>query len=63
MLRRNNLLGGADSVKLPTGYTKLQYLECGGNSYIDTGFKPNNNTKVVFRGYNDSTSSGWIFGT
>lgn len=40
-------MGGADSVKLPTGYTKLQYLDNGGNSYIDTGFKPNQDTRLV----------------
>ena len=49
-------------VSLPAGYTKIEYLESDGNSYIDTGFKPNSNTRVIFEGYNNSTSSGWIFG-
>lgn len=47
---------------LPAGYTKLDFIESDGTTYIDTGFKPNNNTRVVFEGYNNSTSSGWIFG-
>ena len=46
----------------PTGYTRLAYLESDGSDYIDTGFKPNSNTRVRFEGYNNSTSSGWIFG-
>lgn len=47
---------------LPAGYTKLDFIESDGTTYIDTGFKPNNNTRVVFEGYNNSTSPGWIFG-
>lgn len=37
-------------VSLPTGYTKIEYLEGDGNSYIDTGFKPNQDTRVVATG-------------
>ena len=29
---------------LPSGYTQLEYIESTGTQYIDTGFKPNNNT-------------------
>lgn len=47
---------------LPADYTRLDFIESDGTTYIDTGFKPNNNTRVVFEGYNNSTSSGWIFG-
>ena len=47
---------------LPADYTKLDFIESDGTTYIDTGFKPNNNTRVVFEGYNNSTSSIWIFG-
>lgn len=61
MLRRRMMLAQG-GVSLPAGYTKIEYLESDGNSYIDTGFKPNNNTRVVFEGYNNSTSSIWIFG-
>lgn len=34
-------------VSLPAGYTKIEYLESDGNSYIDTGFKPNQDTRVL----------------
>lgn len=34
-------------VGLPDGYTQLQYIESHGTEYIDTGFKPNQNTRVV----------------
>lgn len=33
--------------RLPAGYTELEYIESTGTQYIDTGFKPNNNTRVV----------------
>lgn len=32
---------------LPSGYIELEYIEKNGSQYIDTGFKPNNNTRVV----------------
>ena len=47
---------------LPAGYTRLDFIESDGTEYIDTGFKPNSNTRVIFEGYNNSTSSIWIFG-
>ena len=34
-------------MRLPSGYTQLEYIESSGTQYIDTGFKPNNNTRVV----------------
>lgn len=33
--------------ELPEGYTQIEYIESGGTQYVDTGFKPNNNTRVV----------------
>lgn len=33
--------------KLPSGYTELEYIENSGTQYINTGFKPNQNTRVV----------------
>ncbi len=33
--------------KLPEGYTRLKYIESTGTQYVNTGFKPNNNTRVV----------------
>lgn len=33
--------------ELPEGYLRLSSIQSDGNQYIDTGFKPNNNTRVV----------------
>jgi len=38
-------------VGIPTSYTPVEYIESSGTQYIDTGYKPNNNTKAVFEGY------------
>lgn len=48
--------------QIPAGYTLLKYLESSGTQHIDTGFKPNQDTRVVFDGYNTSASSSWFFG-
>lgn len=32
--------------KLPAGYRQVEYIESSGTQYIDTGFKPNQNTKI-----------------
>lgn len=32
---------------LPQGFTRVEYIESTGTQYIDTGFKPNQNTRVV----------------
>ena len=34
-------------MSLPSGYKLLEYIESSGTQYINTGFKPNNNTRVV----------------
>lgn len=50
-------------MSLPTGYTELEYLQSSGTQYIDTGFKPNQDTRVVCKGsldFNESTQ--WLFG-
>ena len=43
---------------LPRGYTLLKYVETNGTQYIDTEFKPNNNSRIVmdFESINDYTS-------
>lgn len=33
--------------KLPEGYTEREYIESTGTQYLDTGFKPNQDTRVV----------------
>ena len=34
------------SSRLPDGYTEVQYIQSSGTQYVDTGFQPNNNTKI-----------------
>lgn len=34
-------------MSLPSGYRQLEYIQSTGTQYIDTGFKPNNNTRVL----------------
>lgn len=34
-------------MSLPSGYKRREYIQSSGTQYIDTGLKPNNNTKVV----------------
>lgn len=35
------------AMRLPVGYTELEYIQSDGTQYIDTGFMPNNNTRLV----------------
>lgn len=35
------------SISLPDGYTQLKYIESTGTQYVDTGFIPNQDTRVV----------------
>lgn len=37
----------AEAVALPAGYTQVEYLQSSGTQYIDTGFKPNQDTRIV----------------
>ena len=41
------LAGPVVYAQLPEGYTPLKYIEADGTQYIDTGFKPNQDTRVV----------------
>lgn len=52
----------APKVGLPSGYTELSYIQSSGTQYIDTGFKPNQDTSVVmdFAVTSVSTTS-WLF--
>lgn len=43
---------------LPEGYTQVGYLESSGTQYFDTGFKPNQNTRVVIDFHNFGDYSG-----
>ena len=48
---------------LPRGYTKLEYIESTGTQYIDTGFKPNQDTRVNFVFLPVSTNNTHFFGS
>lgn len=49
---------------LPSGYTKLDYIESSGTQYINTGFKPKGSSKVniEFKMVNQSSAQQAIFG-
>lgn len=48
---------------LPSGYTQLEYIQSSGAQYIDTGFKPNQNTVVrADIAHVLSSRTCWIFG-
>ena len=53
-----------ETVGVATKYTRLEYIESNGSQYIDTGFKPNNNTRVIVDvQMTSSSSSQFVFGT
>lgn len=39
-------VGNAGESILPAGYTQLTHITTAGSAYVNTGFKPNNNTRV-----------------
>lgn len=49
-------------MSLPSNYTKLDYIESHGTEYFDTGFKPNQDTRVVMDVENLATSTTPFFG-
>lgn len=54
---------GVESEKrtLPTGYTQVQYLESTGTQYIDTGFNPSDNSRVLIT-VSDVSKASYLFG-
>ena len=53
-------------MSLPNGYKRLEYIQSSGTQYIDTGFKPNQNTKIeldVLSAEGTSSNIPYIFGT
>ena len=48
---------------LPIGYTRLEYIQSSGSQYIDTGFKPNGNTRVLMDYESLATSTAFVFGS
>lgn len=48
--------------KLPKGYIELDYIQSNGTEYIDTGFKPNQNTRVTLDGqYLGGSTESYIY--
>ena len=47
---------------LPSGYTRLDYIQSSGTQYIDTGFKPNQDTRVLIDIENLSSAQASFFG-
>lgn len=51
------------AISLPEGYTQLAYVEANGAQYVNTGFQPDNNTRVVCDVVFPVTDLGtWLFG-
>ena len=50
-------------MSLPSGYRQLEYIQSNGTQFIDTGFKPNQDTRVVFDFYPVSTKNTHFFGS
>lgn len=48
--------------RLPEGYTELAWIESTGTQYVDTGFKPNQDTRVVMDVQVSTSSQAMIFG-
>lgn len=40
---------GTPSSRLPEGYTEVKYIQSSGTQWIDTGFKPNQNTRMTIK--------------
>ena len=58
-----NFLKGPELVTLPSGYKQLEYIQSTGTQYINTGFQPNQNTRVTATAYLTPSDAGtWLFG-
>lgn len=51
-----------EPVTLPSGYTQLEYIQSSGTQCINTGFKPNQNTRLVMDATLLSTTSAYLYG-
>ena len=53
-----------ESAGLPEEYTQVEYIESDGTQYIDTGYKANQDTRVVFDAYilQTTTTATGLFG-
>lgn len=57
-LKRSKIPHKGGSSRLPKGFTELAYIESTGTQHIDTGFKPNQDTKTVIDGMWPLTPTG-----
>lgn len=48
--------------RLPEGYAEVQYIQSSGTQYVDTGFKPNQDTRVLIKLSTSETGSHTVFG-
>lgn len=52
------------TVLLPTRYKQVEYIESHGSEYINTGYKPNYNTKILTKiSHNETAIDTPIFGS
>lgn len=59
---RMNWVDYFKSTGVPKGYTRIEYIQTNGTQYIDTGFVPNQNTKVSVDFINEG-AFGPLFGS
>lgn len=50
------------SSRLPEGYAEVQYIQSTGAQYVDTGFKPNQDSRVLIKLSTSETGSHTVFG-
>ena len=57
-------IANPESARLPEEYTQVEYIESDGTQYIDTGYKANQDTRVVFDAYilQTTTTATGLFG-
>lgn len=48
---------------LPDGYTQLEYIQSSGSQYINTGFKPNQDTKISITVDFPLSGTSWLYGS
>ena len=63
-MRKGEVHTNPGAGRLPFGYLALAYIESSGTQYIDTGFKPNQDSRIVFDfALNPYDTSRPLFGT
>lgn len=57
-----SFVAGTVPRKLPDGYTQVEYIQSSGTQYIDTGFKPKYDSRVVMDVSDLSSTTGLLYG-